>query len=329
MFVTILIFIIAFAILLKGADLFVDGAVKLAKHFKISAFIIGLTLVSIGTSLPELANAIIASLTNNSAIMLGNITGANIMNLCLNLGIISIFTVIVINKDMLKREAIFLILGPALLFIFAINGEISALEGIILLLIYGIYIIELLEIRKKLNLFVFTAETELKHIEQENILSEKPKENVYLNLLVFIGSGFLVYLGAKYLIESASTIALSFNIPASMIGFFAIALGTTLPEMMVSVTAAKKKNSQILMGNVVGSNIINIFMILGIGAIIRPFAVQMTDMQFILPFLIFVTTLFVFFMYKNNDLKRLEGIILLLLYILFVLFLAWKMFGFF
>lgn len=329
MFVTIFIFIVALAILLKGSSLFVDSAIKLARHFKVSEFIIGLTLVSIGTSLPELANAIMASLTNNAAIMLGNITGANIINLCLNLGIISIFTVIAINKDMLKREVIFLILGPALLFIFATNGEISSLEGIILLLIYGVYIIELLEIRKKLNLFVSTAETELKHIEKEELLSEKPKENIYLNLLIFIGSGFLIYLGARYLIESASKIALGINIPASIIGFFAIALGTTLPEMMVSITAAQKKNSQILMGNVVGSNIVNIFMILGIGAIIKPFSVQITDMQFILPFLIFVTAVFVFFMYKNNDLKRFEGIILLLLYILFVLFLAWKMFGLF
>lgn len=339
-----LIFGIALAVLVKGSGFFVDSASKIAKQLGISEFIIGLTIVALGTSLPEFASAIVAALKGHTGLIIGNIVGANIANIGLNLGLSSILVVLQIRKEMFRRDGVFLIVVSVLFLIFAFNKTISRIEGIVLYTLFMFYLSYLLKFqpgkgkfgfRKYLTSFdgeflrKFVRPTTYKEIISTSFNFVTPKRSItpeeqsffdfFKNVFILIIGGIAIFYGAKFVVPSAVNIAYYFKIPEDIVGLVLLSLGTTLPEITVSLTAVKKGLNNILIGNVLGSNIANILFIGGISAIIHPLAVNTISVFYTIPFMVLMTFMFLTFIKSHWILKMFEGLILIAFYILFII----------
>ncbi|MDP2908220.1 MAG: calcium/sodium antiporter [Nanoarchaeota archaeon] len=339
-----LIFGIALAVLVKGSDFFVSSASKLAKYFGVSDFVIGLTVVAIGTSLPEFASAIVAALSNNTGLIIGNIVGANITNICLNLGLSAVIVVLEIKKTMFRRDGLFLIIISLLFLIFALDKTVSRLEGIILYTLFMFYISYLFRFQPSKGKFGFKKYfknfngefllrfirpntykeillTGFKFISPRKSLTPEEENffSMFKNVTLLIIGGLAIYYSAEYLVPSAVNIAHYFKVPEDIIGLVLISIGTTLPELSVSLTAAKKGLSNILIGNVLGSNIANILLIGGVSAIIHPLAINTISLYYTIPFMILMTFMLLSFIRAHWILKMFQGLILLIFYLLFII----------
>ena len=297
----LLLLVAGFAALMKGADLFVDGSSALAGNFKISKVIIGLTIVAMGTSAPELAVSTSAALQESNEIALSNVVGSNIFNLLFVLGICAIIYPVPVDKVILKRDIPISIVITVLLLLMTssgvlfnkdflqfkmndIAGDVSRLTGIILLVVFFCYIFYLITDAGRKR----TEEEE----PEENIPLWKCSVLILFGLVLIIGGGQAVVYGAK-------AVAQVFGMSETLIGLTIVAVGTSLPELVTSVVAARKGETGLAVGNVVGSNIFNILFILGISSAIHPIGVS------ILVFL---------FSMKGKVINRIEGIIMLLIY---------------
>lgn len=339
-----LIFGIALAILVKGSDFFVDSASKLAKHFGVSDFIVGLTVVALGTSLPEFASAISAALRGNTGLIIGNIVGANIANIGLSLGLGSILSVLVIKKTMFRRDGLFLLTVTILFFLFALNKEISRIEGLIFYTLFMFYIGYLFKFQPSRGSFGFKEYLSkingafFRRFIRPNTYKEiimdglrlvgprktlTPEEQTFLHIFksVFflIIGGIAIFYGAKYVVPSAANIAHHFKIPEDIVGLVLLSLGTTLPELTVSLSAVRKGLGNILIGNILGSNIANILLIGGVAAIIHPLAVSTISLYYTIPFMILMTFMLLTFIRIHWILRMFEGLMLIIMYILFII----------
>ena len=249
-----ILLIVGFVLLIKGADLFVDGASSVAAKLKVPSLIIGLTVVSIGTSLPEAAVSISASLSGNNSISLGNVIGSNIFNLLMVVGVSSAILPIVTDRDMLKRDMPINIGITVLLGILLFDGNLSRLEALLLLLLLVAYMFLL--IRSALKNRVEAEETKVLSWAKSIVF-------IVLGMAAIIGGGQLV-------VNSAKTIAMALGMSETLVGLTVVAIGTSLPELVTSVVAARKGDSGIAMGNVIGSNLFNILFILGMAGVIKP-----------------------------------------------------------
>lgn len=296
-FVYAIEFIIGFILLIKGSDIFIDGAAEIAKKIGASEHMIGLTLVAFATSLPELAVSSIASFNKESGIALGNVIGSNIANICLVLGIAAIIMQLKTTKEM-GRDAIFMTLVALLLFaLMAFDEKIDRYDAIIFLLIYGGFIYYLYKTRK--------VNKEIK-VEQGGYVKD--------SAFVIFGS-IGVVLGAHFLVESSIGIAELLEISPLIIGLTIIAFGTSLPELASTITAALKKKHGIAIGNVIGSNIINILLVLGVAGVITPIGAE-EKVYVTMPFLLFVSLLTIIFV--RSKIGKKGGILLLILYACFI-----------
>ena len=288
MIINILIFIAGLILLVKGSDFFVKSAASIAEKLGVSEFVIGLTLVALGTSIPELASSVIASLKNQSGIVIGNVVGSNIANIGLIIGVAATIAVIKTKEDMLKRDGYIMLFAALLFYVFALNSNISKLESIIFIILYFAYILFLIELKPELGekyhfnefikyffkfQYIFTIKDRLmSKANKENKITRKQKteikqlfkEALIKDLLISAIAGAAVVFGAKYLVQEAVFFAKILNIPQTFIGISIIALGTSLPELSVSISAARKGYGNIAIGNVIGSNIANIFLVIGI-----------------------------------------------------------------
>ena len=309
MLLSILLLIVGFVILIKGADVFVDGASCLARNFKLSAMFIGLTIVAFGTSAPELAVSIQSLLKGNGEIILGNVIGSNIMNVLLILGISSLFHSLNVKDDTVHKELPITLLLSALL-ILLINDQLFGFlennftrqDGIVLILFFTVFIYYLIIIMKnKVN-------------KDEN---EPIKYNIPVSIFYIIIGLICVILGSNYVVDSATNIATQLGVSQRMIALTIVALGTSLPELVTSITATRKGEYDIAIGNVVGSNIFNIGLVLGIpvglfGGI-EHIAINTIDLL-----ILFVAALILFlFAFKDRKLNRGEGIVMLILFIFY------------
>ena len=303
-YVDFIIFIASLFLLLKGSDYLVESAAILAKTFNISEFAIGLSLVAIGTSLPELATSIAAVLAKDTNIVIGNIIGSNIANIGLILGIAAIFATLTIDKKIFFKEGIFLLVMSILVLIFSLDRTIGLIEGLALLFFFLIFIINMIRdgIPKE------------KIWETRNIAA---KQALFYILVSIISIGAIV-LSARYLVESSIDIASFFNISSTFIGLTIIAVGTSLPELTVTVIAMKKGYGNILLGNLVGSNIVNLLLILGISSVLAPIAISRLEILYTIPFMIILTLFLLKFIRSPPFVKIFEGIILLFLYLIFI-----------
>ncbi len=295
-------FLLGIYLLIKGSDYFVDGASSVAAHRHISQHIIGLTLVALATSLPEFAVSVMASWYGYVETSWGNVVGSNIANTGLVLGSAAIIMPLALSGHV-KRDATVLLGVTSLLLLFALFfGALTWWMGLIFVLIYIFYLAEIFG-RKP------DASPKME-VEFSQLISW---------LLILIGV-FGVVWGAKMVIISAVNIAEIMNVPEIVIAITAIAIGTSLPELVTSVTAAFKKRYGIAVGNVIGSNIFNILMVLGFASIINLITVPREDMVENSVFL-FIFTLAIFILAQRNKIGKLSGLILLALYAIFLLFL--------
>ncbi len=246
-----------FCLLMKGADLFVEGASGIADKFGIPQLVIGLTIVAIGTSLPEAAVSISAALKGSADITIGNVVGSNILNILIILGLTSVIRAVPVQKSTVKYEIPFVIVVTALLALLGLfDNTVGRLDGILLWALMGVYMVYLLKMAK-----AGTA-------SEEN--AEKKKMPVWKLLLMVVAGAVMIVLGSDVSVDAATALATAFGMSERFIGLTIVALGTSLPELVTSVTAAVKGKSDIAMGNIVGSNIFNILFVVGTTAVITP-----------------------------------------------------------
>ncbi|MGY5239856.1 calcium/sodium antiporter [Clostridium tertium] len=310
-----LILIIGFILLIKGADIFVDGAAKIAKKFGIPSIIVGLTIVSLGTSAPELSVSLIASFEGNNGITIGNVLGSNIFNTLMVLGVTAIIMPIVIKKNSVIKDYIINIVVSIVLLVLTfgrvlLNKEaaLTRISGIILLILCTIYTVYLIKSAKS------RKEEDSEEEEDIKILSCIIK--IILGIIGIIAGGNLV-------VSSASDIAYSFGLSDKLVGLTIVAVGTSLPELVTTMIASIKGENDIAIGNVLGSNIFNILLILGVSSSINAIPISSSLLIDIL-FLIVISIILGIFMFKGKKdklkLYKLEGLILVLLYIIYMIY---------
>ncbi|MDE5863777.1 MAG: calcium/sodium antiporter, partial [Lachnospiraceae bacterium] len=238
------ILVIGFVMLVKGADWFVDGAASLAARFGIPQLVIGLTIVAMGTSLPEAAVSITGAINGNAEISVGNVLGSNILNILIILGLTAVITPVKIQRSTLRYEIPFMLVITGAFLVMGMTGEnVVRVEGVVLWLFFIVYLVYLFYLSKQSE----EAEGETKAAMQ-----------IWKCILFVIVGGVLIVLGSRLAVNGASGIARFFGVSERFIGLTIVALGTSLPELVTSVTAARKGNADIAIGNIVGSNIFNI-----------------------------------------------------------------------
>ncbi|MFZ2969821.1 MAG: calcium/sodium antiporter [Minisyncoccia bacterium] len=324
MILAYILFFIGFGALIKGADLLVDGASSLAKRFGISALVIGLTIVAFGTSAPELIVNVLASIRGNTDIAIGNILGSNIVNILLILGISAVIYPLAVKKGTVWKEIALAFLAVIVLAFmandaFIDNSSFSALtrvDGLILISFFAIFLYYVFGISK---------------VEPSNAIDPEPVEQLETaprayslrRSCLMVGGGLVgLVAGGKWIVDGAVAFATGLGVSEALIGLTVVAIGTSLPELATSAVAAYKKNVDIAVGNIVGSNIFNIFLVLGVSAIIRPlpFSPVLASDIFVTVFatlLLFVSL----FIGKRHILERWQGVCFIALYVGYIIYL--------
>ena len=297
-FLQIILLFVGFAMLIKGADWFVDGSSGIATKFKIPQLVIGLTIVAMGTSAPEAAVSIAAALKGNADITIGNIVGSNILNILIILGISALITPLAVAKSTIKVEIPFMIVVTLLLLGMGYNGTISLLEGIILLFVFLVYLG-----------YLFLLAKNDKNKDEENIKDV----SIWKALIWTVVGLVLIVYGSNVTVDAATKIAQIVGLSERFIGLTIVALGTSLPELFTSVSAARKGNADIAIGNIVGSNIFNILFVIGISSVIVPVPFA-NGFRFDTIIAVAAAVLLLLCSLKDKKLKRWSGILMLLSY---------------
>lgn len=311
---TFLLLILGFTLLIKGANYFVDGSSSIARIFKIPSIIIGLTIVAFGTSAPELAVNISAVMKDSSSIAIGNIVGSNIVNILLILGITSLIKPVDLTLSTLKKDFPFLIITTLTLSVLSLDvfrndlpAQLSRLDGALLLGLFGVFFYYLIKstIRSK------------EALEKTDVKDSIEKKSLLKNILLAALGLTAIIIGGNIVVEQSVIIARNFGISERIIGLTIVAVGTSLPELVTSVVAALKNESEIAIGNIIGSNIFNILFILGISSFIKPLPVD-AGSYFDIIFLMAATLLTYIVSMTKKKVSRSEGVLLSLFYVAYV-----------
>lgn len=316
MILDLILLIVGFVILIKGADIFVDGASSVAGNFKVSKMLIGLTIVAFGTSAPEFAVSVKSLLNNNGDIVLGNVIGSNILNILLILGVSSLFHSLNVTNNTVKKElpitllitSLFAVLLSDRLFDNSIINEFTRGDGIVLLLFFTIFIYYLINMSRK------------------KIDNNQDEEYLPMSKAIFYTLGGLVaiVIGSNLVVDNATSLALALGVSQKMVALTIIAFGTSLPELVTSVTATRKGEYDIAIGNVVGSNIFNIGVVIGIPVAILGSITKTTFNYIDLAVMLLSALLLFLFSWKDKKISRNEGIVFL---IIFVIYYAYVIYG--
>ena len=315
MAVNILLIALGFALLVKGADFLVDGASGVAKRFHIPEIIIGLTIVSIGTSMPELFVSITSAIDGYSDMAIGNVIGSNLCNLLLILGISAAINPIIFKKET-KLIEIPICLGTSIVFLILANigNSISRIDAIILIALFIAFICYTIMMAKKGEDF-----DEISEEEKQQSAKEGKKRKIIVNIIYIIVGIIALKIGGDLVVEHSEKIAKMFNVSDKIIGLTIVAIGTSLPELVTSVTAALKKNSDIAIGNIIGSNIFNMLLIIVAAAAISPMNYN-TSYNLQMGILIVATIVLGVFPYtdRKDEMTISNGITYLMLYALYM-----------
>jgi cation:H+ antiporter len=312
---TILIFLAGLIILIIGADLLVRGASRLAAAFGVSPLVIGLTIVAIGTASPEIAVSLQAAANGQADLTLGNVLGSNIFNILFILGVAAMLTPIMIAEQLIRKDAPIMLGVSLLVFALALDGALGFFDSLILLaglLVYTIFALK-------------QSRVESKDVQKEYAQEFAEREphtarNTFKNVLLIVTGLVLLVIGSRWLVESAVVIAEALGVSELVIGLTIVAVGTSLPEVATSVIAALKKESDIAVGNAVGSNIVNLLGVLGLGALVAPNGIpvseQILEQEFFVMVFVALVTLPIF--YIDSRISRPEGGLLLAFYIFYL-----------
>ena len=300
--------VVGFVLLIKGADFFVEGSSSVAKMLKVPSIIIGLTIVAMGTSLPECAVSITASLTNNNDLAVSNVVGSNIFNLMVVCGFCALFNPLAVDKSTLKKEFPFSMLCAILLLVLGYIGMVlGRCDGIILLVLFVGFIIWM--VRSALNARAAASD------EEYEVLP------VWKCIVFIIGGIIAIKFGGDFVVNGASTIATKMGLTQNLIGLTIVACGTSLPELVTSVVAARKNELDMALGNVIGSNIFNVLFVLGIAASISPMGFIMENVIDIAILTVFSLIVWIF-AWTKQKLDKKEGIAMLIMYAVYLVYIC-------
>lgn len=303
--INIVLTIVGMAMLCFGGNWLVSGGANIAKRFGISNMVIGMTVVAYGTSTPELA-ASIAAIGSHSEIILGNIVGSNIANIGMVIGISAILVPLAVNRSLIKKELFVMIGASVLLIALSVDGQISQYDGALLISLLIIF-----------TIFTYRSIKKEAHSVQKDTATYS--QRFYLKSFTFLGAGIVfLYLGSELAIDNAVKIATSFNIPEKIIGITIIAIGTSLPELITSIIAIRKGHTDIGIGNIIGSNIYNILMIMGVASTLA--GVVIIDAIYIDYVIMIAFSLVLFAVIKIGVVSRKIGIVLVIGYVIYLIF---------
>lgn len=314
----ILLLAVGFAFLVKGADFFVEGSSSIAKKLKVPPIIIGLTIVAMGTSLPETAVSVTASLVQNNELAVSNVVGSNIFNLMFVIGVCSILTPIMVQKATVVRD-IPLSLGCALfLLVLGISGlgdktgmTLGHADGVIFLIVFAGYIFTM--VRSAMKARAAGQKVEIEGVEECDNMKELSYGKSILFLIV--GAAAIAF-GGDLTVDTASRIAIELGMSQTLVGLTIVSIGTSLPELVTSVVAARKNEVDMAVGNAVGSNIFNILMVLGISSAISPVALIRENIIDIVLLMVFSVMVWIF-AGTRKKIERKEGIIMVVVYLIY------------
>ena len=305
----LIILVIGFFLLIKGADFFVEGSSSVAKLLRVPSIIIGLTIVAMGTSLPECAVSVTASLSGNNALAVSNVIGSNIFNLLVVCGFCALFTPLAVQKDTIKRDIPFSLICTFVMLILGwIGMSLGHLDGVIFLVIFAGFIIMM--VRSALN-----ARSEAQDGDEIEVLP------VWKCIVYIIGGAIAIKYGGDFVVDGASFIASAMGLSQNLIGLTIVALGTSLPELVTSIVAARKNEVDMALGNVIGSNIFNILLVLGIAAAISPVGFLMDNIVDTL-ILIIMSSAVLVFAWTSKVINRKEGIAMLCMYTVYMVYIC-------
>jgi len=302
--------ILGLIVIVKGSDLLVDGCVGLAKYLKIPTLVIGLTIVAIATGVPEIAISISSSLKGSNDLLLGNLLGSNMFNILFILGLISLIKPLLVKREIILKNYLFALLSCFVLFVIAydlyfgdsLTNVITRSEGILLLCFAGI----------------FLYSTILGVMDENRLKIERGKFHFKDIIYIIIGI-IMVGLSADIIVDSSIKISHWLGISENIIGLTVIAVGTNLPELVTSVVAVRKGEIDMAIGNLVGTNIYNIFLILGLAATIKP--IMISQFAFLDIIILAITSFLVYlFIGHKKDINKIEGIIMMVLYIAYIIY---------
>ena len=310
----VVLLIIGFAFLVKGADAFVEGSSSIAKHFHVPSLIIGMTIVAMGTSLPETAVSVTASIAGSNALAVSNAVGSNIFNLMVVIGVCAVLTPVAVQKSSLKIDIPFSMVCALLLLVLGHDRMmLTRVNGLILIVLFAFFILYMIRsAQHSMN----NEDSEFAAEAAEMKVMSVPKS------LIFIVIGIAgITLGSDWVVDGAKTIASAFGISENLIGLTIVAFGTSLPELMTSIVAARKNEVDMALGNAVGSNIFNILMVLGIASALSPIAFIQEN---IIDIIILVGFSFIVWLmaWTKHRLDKLEGLAMILLYAGYVVYIC-------
>lgn len=306
----IILLVIGFIGLIKGADFFVEGASNVAKRLKVPTLIIGLTIVAMGTSLPETAVSISASLAGSNSLAISNVSGSNLFNLLVVVGLCAIFQTVDVDKDTIRRDIPYSILAAVLLVVLGMVGigdgmMLGRIDGIILLAFFAFFLF--LMIRSALSARKNGAANSA---EEEVEISQ----TVLMSIISIVGGAAAIAIGGDWVVDSATVLAKAMHMSDTLIGLTIVAVGTSLPELVTSIVAAKKGEVDMALGNAIGSNVFNILLVLGIASTISPIAFIVNNAIDILAVVVATVVCWVAVV-KTKQLKRPMGILMVLAYV--------------
>ena len=312
---SIVLLLVGFVLLIKGADFFVEGSSSVAKSLRIPSMIVGLTIVAMGTSLPELAVSVTASLAGNNALAVSNVIGSNIFNLMLVCGACALFAPLIVQKNTLKKEIPLSVVCVVLLLVLGLFGmELGRTDGVILLILF-------------IGFLVWMVKSALKaHAESANLEESDNEYKIYpawVCVIYIVGGAIAIKFGGDFVVDGASAIAMKAGLSQNLVGLTIVAMGTSLPEFVTSVVAARKNEVDMAFGNVIGSNIFNILFILGVTATISPVAFIMENVVDSVILLI-VSILVWVFAWSRLHIEKKEGIVLLACYTGYLIYICMR-----
>ncbi len=302
--------LVGFVLLIKGADFFVDGASSIASKLKIPSLVIGLTVVSMGTSAPEAAISITSSIAGNADISLGNVIGSNLFNLLMVIGVCAIIFPVASDKDILRRDMPINICITGAFLVMILDGKLGRIDAVVLLVIFVAYLSWLV---------IGTMKNRDKNADEP---SGKQLSWLLSTVFSFVGVAGIVF-GGDMVVDNAQIIAKQLGMSDTLIGLTVVALGTSLPELVTSVVAAKKGQSDIALGNAVGSCLFNFLFVLGIAGVIRPMTAD-PSLKIDTAILVGVTAIMLIFALTKRKTGRIEGIICVSVYALYTAYIIMR-----
>jgi len=314
----IIIFISGLILLIYGSSVLIQSSVKLSFLLRLAPLFIGIIIIAFGTSAPELAVGITAALKHQKAIALGNIVGSNISNIGLILGLCAMFTPLKISKDIFKKELPIMIFSTVLLYILSLDRVLSRIDGLVFIILFIVFCFISFRGARTPEYHREIADFKFNRILKS--INSRPLIGVLISASII----FVIW-GANLMVKSGVNMAHIFGISPWVIGITVFAVGTSLPELAASMTASIKKVSSISIGNIVGSNIFNILLVLGVVSLIRPITIDTSSvLVFEMPVLLLFSVSLVIFMRTSFKISRIEGFILLASYITFIILLITK-----